>query len=46
MISKEEMRKILEEYPEYREKVFIRGYLIMDRRLEDECKQNYPFYHN
>lgn len=35
------MKKILEAYPQYREKLYIRGFLLTDAEVDDS---DYPFY--
>lgn len=40
----EEIKNILEEYPKYQETLFIRGYLITDKVIND--LQCYPFFGN
>lgn len=40
--SREEMEQLLTEYPQYRDKLFCRGFLITDNSNLDV--ENYPFY--
>lgn len=35
------MKTLLEEYPQYREKLYIRGFLLTDAEIDD---RDYPFY--
>lgn len=44
MQKKEEIKSILDEKPEYRHLLFIKGYLITDQNINSLSK--YPFYNN
>lgn len=45
MIERREIKEILEKNSEYRDKLFIRGYLITDKDYSDNMN-DYPFYSN
>jgi len=44
--SAEEMKKILDSYPEYRDKLYCRGFLITNSREHNLDNEGYPFYSN